>query len=84
MRPRASQEDVERLRALSGIGAGAIAKIQEIAQTGQCEEHEELKAQIPPSLLTLLDLPNLGPKKIAPLLEVFKTLATSRSFRLPL
>ena len=62
---RASQEDVERLRAVSGIGAGTIAKIQEIAQTGQCGEYEDLKARIPPSLLTLLDLPSLGPKKIA-------------------
>ena len=61
----AAEEDVEKLGAVSGIGAGTIAKIQEIAQTGQCREHEELKAQIPRSLLTLLELPNLGPKKIA-------------------
>lgn len=62
---QAVQEDVEKLRALSGIGPGTIKKIQEIAQTEQCREHLRLKTQIPASLLTLLELQNLGPKKIA-------------------
>ncbi len=53
---QASREDPERLRKISGIGEGTIKKIQEIAETGASQEHEDLKAQIPPSLLTLLEL----------------------------
>jgi DNA polymerase (family 10) len=62
---QASQEDPEKLRKISGIGEGTIKKIQEIAETGASQEHEDLKGQIPPLLLTLLDLQNLGPKKIS-------------------
>lgn len=62
---RAVQEDAERLRAISGIGEGTIRKIQEIVETGECREHVELRSQFPPSLLTLLELHSLGPKKIS-------------------
>ena len=62
---QASREDPEKLRKIPGIGEGTIKKIQEIAETGASQEHEDLKAQIPPSLLTLLELQNLGPKKIS-------------------
>lgn len=61
----ALKSDPDRIRSLPGIGAGTFEKIQELVQTGSCKEHEELQAQIPGSLLTLLDLQNLGPKKIA-------------------
>jgi len=62
---QACQEDPEKLRKISGIGEGTIKKVQEIAETGASQEHEDLKGQIPPSLLTLLELQNLGPKKIS-------------------
>jgi DNA polymerase (family X) len=61
----ALKSDPDRIRSLPGIGAGTFEKIQELVQTGSCREHEELQAQIPGSLLNLLDLQNLGPKKIA-------------------
>ena len=60
----ASQEEPEKLRSISGIGEGTISNIREIAETGRNQEFEELKKEIPPSLLTLLELQNLGPKKI--------------------
>ncbi|MDA2925477.1 DNA polymerase/3'-5' exonuclease PolX, partial [Acidobacteria bacterium AH-259-L09] len=61
---RTVQEDPEKLRTISGIGEGAIKRIQEIVETGRSQEHEDLKNQIPSSLLTLLELQDLGPKKI--------------------
>ncbi len=62
---RAALEDPQRLMALPGIGAGTLKKVRELAETGECREHAELRAQIPPSLVTLLELPGLGPRKIA-------------------
>lgn len=61
----AALHEPEKLQDIPGIGSGTLSKIRELAETGKCREHEELKAQIPPSLITLLQLQNLGPKKIA-------------------
>ena len=61
----AIQEDPEKLRSIAGIGKGTLQKIKELVETGRCEEHEKLKQQIPPSLLPMLELQNLGPKKIS-------------------
>lgn len=61
----ASREDPERLREIPGIGEGTMKMIGEVAETGRSQEHEDLKGQIPSSLLTLLELQNLGPKKIS-------------------
>ena len=53
-----------RLREIKGIGETLAAKIVEFAETGKIAYHEELKERIPPGLLELLQVPNLGPKKI--------------------
>ncbi|MGH9338590.1 MAG: DNA polymerase/3'-5' exonuclease PolX [Acidobacteriota bacterium] len=71
---QAVTEEPDRLRAISGIGEGTISKLREIAETGECKEYLELRDQIPASLVTLLHLQNLGPKKIALL---WKTLQIS-------
>ncbi len=55
------------LTAYRGIGKDLAGKIQEIVETGSLKQLEELKAQIPESLLELLQIPELGPKKIAAL-----------------
>jgi DNA polymerase (family 10) len=58
-------EDPETLRAVPGVGEATFKKIRELAETGKCEEHESLLMEVPSSLLTLLELQGLGPKKIA-------------------
>ncbi len=58
-------EDPQKLKSISGIGDGAIKKIEEIVETGKCREHEDLKQQIPASLLPLTRIQNLGPKKVS-------------------
>ena len=55
----------EKLKSISGIGDGAIKKIRELAETGRCKEHEDLRQQIPPSLLALTKIQNIGPKKVS-------------------
>lgn len=59
----------ERLRELQGVGKGIAEKIEELLATGKIEYHEELKEKIPPSLVELIQIPGLGPKKAKMLYE---------------
>jgi len=58
-----------RLGELSGIGEALQQKITELAKTGRLDYYETLRASFPAGLLGLLDIPALGPKKIAALHE---------------
>ena len=53
------------LHTLPGIGAAIERKIQELEKTGKVWEYEQLKKDVPETLLTILDVPFLGPKKAA-------------------
>jgi DNA polymerase (family 10) len=55
------------LDALPGIGESLAKKIVEMVETGKLAYHDELKAKYPPTLLDLLHVPGLGPKKVAEL-----------------
>ncbi|RPI25775.1 MAG: DNA polymerase/3'-5' exonuclease PolX [Acidobacteria bacterium] len=57
-------ENPDKLRAIPGIGEGTMRKIGEVVAVGRCEEHERLRAEIPASMLPLLRLQGLGPKRI--------------------
>lgn len=48
-----------------GIGKAILEKIRELNQTGKLEFLTKLEEEIPPSLLELLRIPGLGPKKAA-------------------
>jgi len=52
-----------RLRELKGIGEALAEKITTLVMTGRLPYYEELKASVPPSLLEMLRIPGLGPKK---------------------
>ncbi len=71
----AMDEDIEtisnenRLQSISGVGEALSKKIREIVETGKLEYFERLKEEIPEGLLTLLDIPGLGPKKVSALYE---------------
>ena len=54
----------KKLREIKGIGEAISAKIEEYFETGAMAYLEELKQEAPESLLELLQIPNLGPKKI--------------------
>ncbi len=54
-----------KLTDIAGIGADLAEKIKTLVTTGKLPMLEELQAQVPPSVLTLLRIPGLGPKKAA-------------------
>ena len=57
----------EDLTKLDGIGKGVAEKCRELVETGSLEQLEELLTEVPKSVLDLLKIPNLGPKKAAAL-----------------
>jgi DNA polymerase (family X) len=52
------------LASVPGIGEGTIGRIQEIFDTGDCEDHRALVATVPPGLLEMLRLDGVGPKTV--------------------
>lgn len=71
----------EKLKAIDGIGDDLATKIMTLVQTGSLPQLEELKAQVPESVLALLRIPGVGPKKAAALHKELgiKTLAELRA-----
>jgi DNA polymerase (family 10) len=67
----ALDEDIEqitnqqRLESIPGIGEALAKKITELVKTGRLEYLERLKKEIPAGLLELLNIPGLGPRKVA-------------------
>lgn len=57
-------EGRQDLREIPGIGEGIAKKVTELVTTGECQEHQKLLSEIPGSLLELLRIPGVGPKKI--------------------
>lgn len=58
------ERDDSELEEIPGIGKGLHEKIVEILTTGKCSFYEELLKKLPPTLLDILAIPGLGPKKI--------------------
>ncbi|NPV60500.1 MAG: DNA polymerase/3'-5' exonuclease PolX [Actinobacteria bacterium] len=56
-------DDVKELRKYPGIGEGIAKKILEFKHTGTISKLEELKEEVPVELISLLQVPNLGPKR---------------------
>lgn len=54
-----------RLTDIPGVGKAIAEKIEELFSTGKLGYYENLIQEVPPSLVDLLRVPDLGPKKIA-------------------
>lgn len=52
---------------IKGIGAAISREITSLVQSGSSPLYQELQGRVPPGLLTMLDIPGLGPKKISAL-----------------
>ena len=52
----------DRLREVTGVGEAITKKITELVTTGKLHYYEELKAEFPDGISTLLDIPGIGPK----------------------
>src|SRR6202790_5539602 len=64
--------DRDKLMELPGIGDGMADHIQEILKTGNYSLRTKLLKKYPETILHLLDLQSLGPKKVAFLWSKFK------------
>lgn len=54
---------LNKLSEIKGFGEALVKKITEYVQTGKLEYYERLKKEVPPELITITRLPNLGPKR---------------------
>jgi len=65
-------QDETKLRALPGVGEGMTEHIREILKTGDYNLRQKLLKKYPATILQLLELQSLGPKKVALLWKKFK------------
>lgn len=68
-RDERSLEEIDDFQKIKGIGAGTNAIIVDYLENGKSELLEELQAEIPETLLDLLNLTGLGGKRIATLYQ---------------
>ncbi|HEX8939675.1 MAG TPA: DNA polymerase/3'-5' exonuclease PolX [Candidatus Limnocylindrales bacterium] len=54
---------------IPGVGAAIARKLEELATTGRLAFHERLRAEVPPSLVALLEIPGVGPRTVKLLYE---------------
>ncbi len=59
------EDDSRKLTDIPGLGKDLAEKITTLCATGTVPLLEELQAQVPQSVLTLLRIPGMGPKKAA-------------------
>ena len=52
----------DRLREVPGVGEAIAKKITELVATGHLKYYEDLKAEFPPGISTLLEVSGIGPK----------------------
>lgn len=79
----------KRLEELPGIGKAIAKKISTFVSTGSLPYYDELSKEVPPSLLNLLKIQGVGPKKVAVLykelgittIEELKKAATQQKLR---
>jgi DNA polymerase (family X) len=65
-------QDRAKLMELPGIGDGMADHIQEILKTGEYSLRQKLLKKYPSTILDLLELQSLGPKKVSFLWKAFK------------
>jgi DNA polymerase (family 10) len=65
-------KDDAKLKALPGVGEGMAEHIHEILRTGEYSLRHKLLKKYQPTILDLLQLQSLGPKKVALLWKKFK------------
>lgn len=63
--------DVKSLDALNGIGESIAEKIVEYIEVGKIKTYEELKKEVPESLLELMDITGFGPATVKLLHQQF-------------
>ncbi len=54
----------DELSDLEGIGDALAEKITELVRTGSLEYYEDLKQDVPDGVLSMMEIPGLGPRKV--------------------
>ena len=54
-----------KLTEIPGVGEAISDKIRELLETGELKFYQELIGEVPESLIDLLEVPGLGPKRVA-------------------
>lgn len=62
-------DESRQLTDLDGIGKDLAEKIEQLVTTGRLTQLEELQSQVPSTVLAMLRVPGLGPKKAAVLFK---------------
>jgi DNA polymerase (family 10) len=62
-RPIAELWETGKLKEIPGVGPAIADKIDELFETGRMTFYDKLAAQVPPSLVEVLHIPDVGPKK---------------------
>lgn len=52
----------DRLREVPGVGEAISKKLTELVTTGRLDYYEKLKAEFPEGIISLLDIPGVGPR----------------------
>ena len=52
----------DKLREIPGVGEALAKKLDELLRTGRLGYYERLREEIPPGVLDMLAIPNVGPK----------------------
>jgi DNA polymerase (family 10) len=60
--PLAALRERGELEAIPGVGKAITDKIGELLDTGKLQFYEKLKAKVPPGVLELMRVPNVGPR----------------------
>ena len=78
----AEKEGVAGLQEIPGVGKAIAGKVIELLEKGTFDAWERLVAETPESVLDLTDVPGIGPKTAALLLQRFKvsSLADLKTF----
>src|SRR5690625_165157 len=71
-RDERSLNEITDFKKIKGIGAGTNTVIREFVETGTSETLVQLEKDVPKGLLSLLELPGLGGKRIAQLYKALE------------
>jgi len=52
------------LTSIKGVGTSTAEKIEEMLTTGHCTYLDELRKSLPATLVTMIEIPGIGPKKV--------------------
>jgi DNA polymerase (family 10) len=63
--PVEALQEAGTLESIPGIGKTLAAKIDEYLRTGHISAYDELQTEVPPGVVEMLEIPDIGPRKAA-------------------